>query len=429
MQGASLISTSHRAETTNRMPNRTDTAPCHFAIVGASFAGNKGAEAMLQSTIAEIRKRRPKAIIHVLSYFPAEDKRLQLPENVYIHSATPAALVLKWLPLGIAARCFPRLKNPKFNNGRAGILNLLCVEALFDIFGVSFMDSRLKFIPFNLLSLTPFIWNHVPVFKISQALGPFRKRVNRMSAYWLLEQLDFTAARGRKTRGMLESIGLGEKTGKVILAADVAFLLPNEESTQATKHPTSKSVAIVPSRVIADKLPGYTEKLTGIAKSLHAAGWGVQVIVHSWREKDGQTRNNDTPIARQIVQRLEDEQVPAELIGYGLDSHLIRSAIGRNTVVLTSRFHGMIAALSESRPVVVVGWSHKYSEVLNDFGLEDHCIRYESFNLEHTIEKIEYCREHADRLTKQISERLPAVRESAERQFTEAFTRLELGHG
>jgi polysaccharide pyruvyl transferase WcaK-like protein len=228
---------------------------------------------------------------------------------------------------------------------------------------------------------------------------------------------------------MLEDIGINEKTGKLIMGADTAFLLPEVENFQDKNASPSKSIAIVPSRVIADKLPDYTEQLVGIAKSLHASGWGIEVIVHSWRENDHQIRNNDIPVAREIVQRLQIEGIPVQLTGYGLDSGQIRSAIGRNTVVLTSRFHGMIAALSEARPVVVVGWSHKYAEVLHDFGMEDQCIPYDSFTVAGTIAKIEYCGEQAEQFVARIRERLPAVQRAAEAQFTEAFRRLEGSHG
>ena len=38
--------------------------------------------------------------------------------------------------------------------------------------------------------------------------------------------------------------------------------------------------------------------------------------------------------------------------------------------MLTSRFHAMISALALGVPPVVIGWSHKYAEVLAEFGIE-----------------------------------------------------------
>ncbi len=38
-------------------------------------------------------------------------------------------------------------------------------------------------------------------------------------------------------------------------------------------------------------------------------------------------------------------------------------------VVGVSRFHAMVGALAESVPVAVMGWSHKYAEVMDSFGL------------------------------------------------------------
>ena len=44
---------------------------------------------------------------------------------------------------------------------------------------------------------------------------------------------------------------------------------------------------------------------------------------------------------------------------------------GDRPQIVTSRFHAMISALVERTPLLVVGWSHKYGEVLAQFGLVD----------------------------------------------------------
>ena len=51
----------------------------------------------------------------------------------------------------------------------------------------------------------------------------------------------------------------------------------------------------------------------------------------------------------------------------------LRGLIAGLDLLVTSRFHAMISALATTTPVLVVGWSHKYAEVLDEIGL-DGCV-------------------------------------------------------
>jgi colanic acid/amylovoran biosynthesis protein len=47
---------------------------------------------------------------------------------------------------------------------------------LIDLAGVSFIDGREKFLPFNILTILPAMLLGVPVVKFAQAMGPSRIR-------------------------------------------------------------------------------------------------------------------------------------------------------------------------------------------------------------------------------------------------------------
>ncbi|MCH2156782.1 MAG: polysaccharide pyruvyl transferase family protein [Opitutales bacterium] len=398
-------------------------SPPHFAIVGAAFSGNKGAEAMLVSTIIQMQRRYPGAVIHVLSYFPSEDLTLPRRKDVYIHSATPKTLVLKWLPIGILLKLLPFFKKPAVIADRLPITRLLTIDAVFDIFGVSFMDSRLKFLPFNLFSVLPFLLHQVPVFKLSQALGPFRKWPNRAFARWTLGRMEFTAARGAQTLAMLQELPVRGSERRLIEAADIAFLLGDRSGI--TEVPSAQTLALIPSLVVDQKVANYQSTLCDVAKALADAGWTIRVITHSWRSDGNGPRNHDPVVAEPIVRRLSELGVEASLLGPGLDSEEIRAEIGKCSVVLTSRFHGLIAALATARPVAVVGWSHKYREVLAPFGLEEFCIPYQAFDAPSVLNLVERCESQAEEIRSKILDQLAAAQRSARSQFDEVMRRLE----
>ena len=52
------------------VPRRRRAAPPRFSLIAATVSGNRGAEAMLETSIGRIRERFPDARFSVFSYYP-----------------------------------------------------------------------------------------------------------------------------------------------------------------------------------------------------------------------------------------------------------------------------------------------------------------------------------------------------------------------
>ena len=107
----------------------------------------------------------------------------------------------------------------------------------------------------------------------------------------------------------------------------------------------------------------------------------------------------------------------------GLDADLtageLRHLVALSSVLVTSRFHAMISGLATSTPTVVVGWSHKYKEVLDDFGLSSLGLDSSALNnpseFADVVARVLSTR---DELSQQISAALPAVKIRSLRNFS-----------
>jgi polysaccharide pyruvyl transferase WcaK-like protein len=95
------------------------------------------------------------------------------------------------------------------------------------------------------------------------------------------------------------------------------------------------------------------------------------------------------------------------------DAQALRALIGECRFLVASRFHAMVSGLATGVPTALVGWSHKYREVLADFELEDYAIDHASLSegaLRELFARLE--RDEAE-IRERIRRHLPGVMESS----------------
>ena len=127
---------------------------------------------------------------------------------------------------------------------------------------------------------------------------------------------------------------------------------------------------------------------------------------------------NDGPVCRAVGDRfIHDPGVVA--IDADLTAGELRHIVARGAVLVTSRFHAMISGLATATPTVVVGWSHKYREVLSDFGLEDFGFDAQCLdNPEIVTGKVVEALDQRDVIINRIHSSLPDVKERSARNFS-----------
>lgn len=363
-----------------------------IGITAASYSGNKGAAAMLQSSIKQLHNIYGDRLnINLMSVYPGEDKK-QLPfDFINITSTKPEQLLFITFPLAVLYKLFkwcPPIKKLIAKNKI--IKTYLKTDLVVDEAGISFVDSR-GFV----MNTYAFVCAAVPllvgtpVVKYSQALGTFKNPYNRFLAKWILPKLKLICARGQGTYDNLMGIGIKDN---VKLCADGAFSMEDSEYWNAevnkicgedsfyNENVVGLSISSVVEKKCAKMGIAYKDTMVSFVNYLNESGYHVILIANAARINSEKSRNNDLLVGDAIYNDIADK-TKVRWYHKEMDAEEIRAYIGKCRYLVASRFHAMIGSLEQKVPVLLIGWSHKYQEVLDMFELGQYAIDFSKLEL------------------------------------------------
>ncbi|CAB0151183.1 hypothetical protein PSI9734_01596 [Pseudidiomarina piscicola] len=319
-------------------------------IKGISFA-NKGAELMLHAIIAQFAERGIKARFVVEPTGPY-DRRAAFglwQKSRYIRKRINLLSPVSWLP-----RRFRYM---------FGILNESELDLVLDASGFAFGDQWSSLIAWDRLGSTiaQFRRRGVPVIVLPQALGPFLQSASAKAFAPVLEHANLVFARDDQSFEFCRK--LNKSQNNLRRCPDFTNLIKGEvaadfddEQHQTCFIPNSK---MLEKRQDGDR---YIEFMVSAIRLAQKAGAKPFILIHEAAA--------DRRLTAQIQAKLEQ---PIAVLdpGHALQ---IKWIIGQSRCVISSRFHGLVSALSQAVPVLATGWSHKYHELLSDYGCEEQLI-------------------------------------------------------
>ena len=318
---------------------------------------------MVLAVLDELRGDDAAGAVTVLTPLAAEDRRVADTEGVDVVAFGPVQIVL-----AVVGALLCRLTGGRISGGAAVAAIHRC-DAVADVSGISFVDGRGPVtLAYNVLLVLPALLLGRPVVKVSQAMGPFELRSTRLAARWVLPRMAGLLARGARTQEHLEQLGV-PGDGR---AGDVAFLMQTTEADAAWAETQASApfVAVSPSQVVADQAAplgiDYLAHVVRIVDRL-TEHHDVVLVAHSARPGQPAGRLNDVPLCEDVLAAVQRPD-RVRLAPVDASPRQLRALIGRADVLVASRFHAMISGLATVTPVLVVGWSHKYREVLDEFG-------------------------------------------------------------
>lgn len=394
-----------------------------YAIIGSALSGNKGAAAMLESAMQQLSAKDPEAKAVLLSMYPRSDAEQNEYRNLKVLDASPLRLGVLINSAALAHRLFPPLRKA-IRNKVPEVAALATADVLLDQGGITFVDGRGKFLIYNVASVLPALFVGTPVVKCAQALGPFKTTLNRRAALAILPRMSVIFSRGAVTHEHL--LGLGLKN--VERGADLAFTLDvTAKDAEASRSAVDDSffvdgdvIGVSPSAVLrksAEAAGGdyVAEVQRMIEYFTQTLGKKVLLVAHSARSHTTKSHNNDLPLCREIFEGLSDTSM-VRFPDAELSSQTLRALIGRCDLFVASRFHAMVSSLAMEVPTLVIGWSHKYREVLDMFGLAEWAMSHDSYSDATFQERFGELLAQKESVREQLAEHLPTVKADALRQ-------------
>lgn len=395
-------------------------------LILGSNAVNKGAEAMLRTVMAELSSR-----IHGASFYIGDRRARQWhPEGVH-------ALGIPYAPVEIK-RAVPRaghllvhgiaspegLRHWIGNRGQLGYIDALVdqVDLAVDVSGFLFSDQRGKAGKRLVPIVEMFARRGKPFVFLPQAWGPFEKPAVRELAKRAVSASTLTFARDDVSRTYLASLGEGERVEQ---APDIAFLFqpdPNGSKLVADLgiDPDRPLVAISPNMRVYERTGGeglentYGRALIHIGRRFLSQGVQVLLVPHEILPPS-EERYDDRYLCGLIADALDSEHVGAVTTDRSAEE--IKAMISACDLMLGSRFHALIAALSSGVPTVAVGWAHKYPELLGEFGLERYVLNHDTLTADDLETAVFEVWNDRATIRESIAATLPGVKARSSRAF------------
>jgi colanic acid/amylovoran biosynthesis protein len=324
-------------------------------IKGAQFA-NQGAHLMLLATLERLAGRRPAA-----QFALAPGPHSPYESRARLGALQKLPLCKGALDLTRLGYAWPRAVDAAL--ARYGIVTEARVDAVLDISGFAYGerwgDAALARCA---AELERFGRRHKPYLFLPQAFGPFGATAAARRFGLALGHAALVCARDEASQAHLAGLP-GAPAAAIERWPDLTIGLRGDPAAAARWGIDAATALILPNVRMLDSGPaasgwreGYVALLVALADACRARGRTPRIVNHGGAE--------DRALCRALAAGAGGLDLIEEP-----DPRATKGLIGAAGVVVSSRFHGCVAALSQGVPCLATSWSHKYGALFADFGV------------------------------------------------------------
>ncbi|MCF7763758.1 MAG: polysaccharide pyruvyl transferase family protein [Verrucomicrobia bacterium] len=395
-------------------------------ITGITSFRNHGVEALVTTTIDQLRQRLPGSNYLVLDRVPEYDAtRIKSPDVAFAFDNSIRPLRASSLRRAVLkASNFVGALSREYQGtlrelrGAGAVIasggDVFCSE-----YGHTSLQSHLE-------PLRTAADAGVPFFIHAQSIGPFKNEPDTEAFRAVARRATHVTVRERMShRYAIETLGL--PADRVTLTGDPAFLLTRTEAPWRQHFgfgDKSPVIALSTSQAICNWMGSDYED--------HFKVW-CKVIEWLRRELDAHliliphvqelsSRNDDRILATDLARHFQFDN-HLQIAGGDFSASDFKGIISQCDMVIAERMHAAIAGLSNGIPTVVIGYSVKAEGILSDLlspeqVKESTLIPLQDFlKVPTALKRIESAWTHRETITKTLAGNLPAMKERAALSF------------
>lgn len=328
----------------------------NILVIGAHFY-NKGAHLMMKTVSDKFKD------VNDVNLFlsPCAGSESQIEKVGYSRLDFPLKHVTAYRSFNIFYHFgwFIRFLDKKYR----GVLSPSKIDAVLDISGFAYSDQWGEKSVKNLNKVIKrFKRYNAQFIFLPQAFGPFSGKQIKVNMHNAIEMADMVAVRDMDSEKMLREINLSPKILRypditiglkvsdngIDSSEDYACIIPNERMLDQGREfwPEGKYIEY---------------NITAIKELLAQTDYKIYVVVHD-------NGKGDSLVADTLIDSFPQNDRLIKYFEY--DPLSLKAFLGKSKVVIGSRFHALVSALSQNVPCLSLGWSHKYKMLFEEYGIE-----------------------------------------------------------
>ncbi|MFT3781748.1 MAG: polysaccharide pyruvyl transferase family protein [Nibricoccus sp.] len=224
----------------------------------------------------------------------------------------------------------------------------------------------------------------VPVKYIGVGAGPIVNPRSRRLMGWAARLASYRSYRDQNSKNFAQSIGVNTQSDPVI--PDLAFYFTETNSQRQTNRRSAMHIGLgimsyygwqCDQAAGAKIFDAYLDKIVCLAHWLLNEGHSLQILIGEFSDQSAvdkffeRLKPNLSAEQRDRI-AFSDQQTMDDLL----------TQIAPLDVVITSRYHNLVAAFCRGVPVISIGYGSKCAALMEDFGLGDLYQDIDTFSVE-----------------------------------------------
>lgn len=255
-----------------------------------------------------------------------------------------------------------------------------------------------------------------PLIFLPQSFGPLPGRIQQAMLRWLLSRSALVVAREYRSLRLLAAIGLRRR---VLALPDLAFgddaidsesLLAPEVAALAADRKPLIGLTLMDWQGQNPQFRNQRSYEAAVLALMRHVGdrYGAQVVLFA-QCTGPNAAHDDRIIARRLLAEARSQGLDnVYFVDAALSPEQLKAAYGRLDLLVATRMHSAIFALSRNVPALAIGYLYKSVGIMEMLGLERHALDIATIDAETLCAGFDALWSEREAIRRQLSERIPA---------------------